>query len=67
LIQKLFRRNSQFKDASEIYDLFRRGMMTGDILPLGRLIDRTFGKGTLRRIGELDSDIDAQEKFIKSL
>lgn len=67
LIEKLFRRNSQFKDVSEIHDLFRRGMMTGDILPLGRLIDRTFGKGTLRRIGELDSDIDAQEKFIKSL
>jgi len=67
LIQKLFRRNPQFKDESEIHDLFRMGMMTGDILPLGRLIDRTFGKGTLRRIGELDLDIDAQEKFIKLL
>jgi hypothetical protein len=67
LIQKLFRRNSRFKDVSEIHDLFRRGMMTGDILPLGRLIDRTFGIGTLRRIGELDSDIDTQEKFVKSL
>jgi hypothetical protein len=42
-------------------------MMTGDILPVGRLIDRTFGRGTLRQIGELDSDIDKQEKFVKSL
>jgi hypothetical protein len=67
LIQKLLRRNPQFKDVSEIHDLFRRGMITGDILPLGRLIDRTFGRGTLRRIGELDSDIDTQEKFVQSL
>lgn len=67
LIQKLFRRNPQFKDVSEVHDLFRRGMITGDILPVGRLIDRTFGRGTLRQIGELDSDIDTQEKFVKSL
>ena len=67
LIQRLFRRNPQFKDVSEVHDLFRRGMMTGDILPVGRLIDRTFGRGTLRQIGELDSDIDKQEKFVKSL
>jgi hypothetical protein len=42
-------------------------MMTGNILPVGRLIERTFGNGTLRRIGELDQDMQAQEEFVNSL
>jgi len=44
-----------------------KGMMTGDILPVGRLVDKTFSKGTLRKIGELDSDIKMQEEFVDSL
>jgi hypothetical protein len=67
LIEKLLQRNPQFEDASEINDLFRKGMMIGNILLLGRLIDGTFGRGTLRHIGELDSNISAQEAFVKSL
>ena len=47
--------------------MFRRGMMTGDILKLGKLIESTFGRGTLRGIGNLDSNLQAQEKFIESL
>lgn len=29
-------------------------MITGNILPVGRLIDTTFGKRTFRQIGDLD-------------
>jgi len=68
LITKLFERNAQkFRSADEVAVLFTKGMMTGNILPLGKLIDGTFGKGTLRKIGELDSDIAAQEQFVESL
>lgn len=68
LIDKVFKKNSErFDDKEEIFEIFLKGMMTGNILPLGRLIDGTFGKGTLRKIGELDSDIKAQQEFIDSL
>lgn len=68
LIDKITERNSgEFKDREEVFEVFAKAMMTGNLLPVGRLIDGTFGKGTLRRIGQLDGDIEAQEAFIKSL
>ncbi len=68
LIDKILERNSEkFKDREEVFEIFAKGMMTGNILPVGRLIEKTFGNGTLRRIGELDQDIKAQEDFVNSL
>lgn len=68
LIDKIFEKTSrQFGDKEEIFELFAKGMMTGNLLPIGRLVDGTFGKGTLRRIGELDDDIKTQEEFVGSL
>ena len=68
LIDKLFERNlEKFQDREEVFEVFAKGMMTGNILPVGRLVEETFGKGTFRKIGELDEDIQAQEAFIGSL
>jgi hypothetical protein len=68
LIDKIFERNPEkFQDREDVFEIFSKGMMTGDILPLGRLIERTFGNGTLRSIGELDQNIRAQEEFVNSL
>lgn len=68
LINNLFEKNlEKFNDKEEVFEVFAKGMMTGDILSAGRLIDKTFGRGTLRKIGELDQNIEAQEKFIISL
>lgn len=68
LIAKLFERNPQkFSNETEVCAVFTKSMMTGDLFSLGKLVDGTFGKGTLRKIGELDDDIDAQEQFVKSL
>jgi hypothetical protein len=67
LSAKLFKGNPQFHTEEEVIEFFKKCMITGNILPLGRLIDGTFGKGTLRKIGELDSDVEAQEKFVDSL
>jgi len=68
LIDRVFEKNpNKFQDRKEVFEVFAKGMMTGDILPMGRLIERTFGNGTLRRIGELDQDIQAQEEFVNSL
>ncbi len=68
LVGKLFERNlEQFTNQDEVFEEFAKGMMTGNILPVGRLIERTFGKGTFRKIGELDEDIQAQIEFVDSL
>lgn len=68
LIDKLFERNpGEFKDREEVFEVFAKGMMTGNILPVGKLIEGTFGNGTLRKIGELDKDVKAQEEFVNAL
>lgn len=68
LLERLYERNpEQFTDKQAVFEVFAQGMMTGNLLPIGRLVDSTFGRGTLRRIGELDDDLDAQEEFVKSL
>jgi hypothetical protein len=68
LVGVLFARNpARFQRRDDVFDIFARGMMTGNLLPVGRLIDSTFGRGTLRRIGELDGDRDAQLAFVQGL
>jgi hypothetical protein len=42
-------------------------MLGGNLLTIGKLIDRTFGKGTFRKIGESDSDPKKLREFIGSL
>lgn len=68
LTDKLYEQNKEnVKDREEIFEMFAEAMFTGNIYELGKMIDTTFGKGTLRKIGELDENIEEQEKFIKSL
>lgn len=68
LIHKIFDRNSNdFENEQQIFELFASSIITGNILTLGKLIDSTFPKGTFRKIGELDSNIEKQEAFIDGL
>lgn len=68
LVDRLFTQNkAAFTDREQVFDMFVGGMMRGTLLPLGRLIDSTFGKGTFRKLGELDSDINAQTEFVRKL
>lgn len=65
LIKKLFDKNSnKFKNHEEIFDLFLEGKFTGNILPIGKLIDKTFGKGTFKKLGE-STYIDSQDGMIE--
>ncbi|RJQ34692.1 hypothetical protein C4568_02060 [Candidatus Parcubacteria bacterium] len=53
LIDKIFEKNlARFKNREEVFDVFARAKFSGNILPLGRLIDTTFGSGTFRKIGQ---------------
>jgi len=68
LLEKIFKKNpKKFQNKDTIFETFAKSMMTGNLLPIGRLIDGTFGKGTMRRIGELDGNIEAQEEFVNTL
>jgi hypothetical protein len=42
-------------------------MFSKNLLAVGKLIDKTFGGGTFRKIGRLDSDPEKLLKFISSL
>ena len=68
LIDKLLERNkNKFKSRDEILDIFTNTMLSGNIIPLGRLVDETFGRKTFSQIGELDDEIERLEKFIEGL
>ena len=44
--------NGGFKTKEEVFDLFARANYSGNILPVGRVVERTPGKGSFRRIAE---------------
>lgn len=68
LLDKLYEQNREdFRDREEIFELFTKSMLSGNLLPIGKLIDRAFGKGTFRKIGELDDNIEEQSKFVQNL
>ncbi len=67
LIGKIYVGHEDFEVPGDVFDIFAKATMTGNILPLGRLIDGVFGKGTFRRIGELDKNIKELKDFVSSL
>jgi hypothetical protein len=68
LIDKLFFKNrEEFRSRKQISDMFVKAMLGGNILPIGKLIDRTFGKGTFRKIGELDAEPEKLKEFVDAL
>jgi hypothetical protein len=68
LLDKLYQKNQdKFKDKEEVFDIFAKSMLNGNLMPVGKLVDRTLGKGSFRKIGELDSDVKKQKEFIDNL
>lgn len=56
-----------FFDDRDVFHLFALGMVRGNILPLGRLIDRTFGHGTFRELGSASNTPASLLAFAQSL
>jgi hypothetical protein len=72
LVDKIFAKNlDKFKSRDEVFDIFAKAMLDGNIMPLGRLLEKSFArpgrKLILRQLAELDSDIEKQREFIESL
>ena len=71
LIDKIFERNKgNFNNREEIYLLFEKSYVTGDMVKIGMLIDQTFGAGTFRKLGVLSPSIiedQDQKDFLEAL
>lgn len=68
LVQKIYARNEDaFADADAVFDEFARASLSGNLLPLGKLVDETFGAGTFRNIIEADADIHKLQQIVKGL
>lgn len=53
LIDELYKRNtSDFESREDVFNLFAQATLTGRILRVARLIEKTFGKEVFRAIGE---------------
>lgn len=53
LIDQIYERNrDQFESREEIFAVFARAVLTGRLLDLGRLIEKSLGKGPFRMLGQ---------------
>ncbi|MDE2001452.1 MAG: hypothetical protein KGI60_02710 [Patescibacteria group bacterium] len=66
LMDKIWNKHKdEFKDQEAVFDCFVKAYMTGNLLPIGRLIEDTFGKGSLRKIAELDMSEEQKKEKVK--
>lgn len=57
LVDELYEKNKDdFELREDVFKLFAEATMVGRLLPVARLIEKTFGKGSFRMIGERSAD-----------
>lgn len=62
LLQKIAAKNPQtFSTTDEIFEVFARASMQGNMLPVARLIDKTFGKGSFKNLAGAKNKQELQE------
>jgi len=53
ILEEIHRKNTDtFKNTEEVFTLFVRAMIRGDLLPLARAVENTYGKGSFRKLGK---------------
>lgn len=55
------------KKDSEIFDMFVKATVNGNYIPIARTIEKSFGRGKFRELGESSVDLESFEKFVDSL
>jgi len=54
LIDKIYSANQdKFQNREEVFDVFAKAMFDGNILPIGRLLDKTFDDGTFTKLSHI--------------
>ena len=64
-IQKQF--SDKFKNPDDVYKLFLKAHFDGNILEIGRLVEKTFGKSSFRVLGSMDEDENSGELCLEHL
>jgi len=64
-IQKEF--SKQYKNHDDVYELFLKAHFTGKLLEIARLIEKTFGKGSFRMVGNMTDDPESGILHLESL
>lgn len=53
LVDDLYAKNqASFPSWEEVFNLFVQGALTGKLLPIARLVEKTYGKGSFRELGK---------------
>ncbi|MBX4190155.1 hypothetical protein KW791_02580, partial [Candidatus Parcubacteria bacterium] len=53
LAEDLYEKNkTEFQSPEEVFTLFAKAALSGRLLPVARLIEKTYGKGKFRELGE---------------
>lgn len=50
------RSNGEFQSPEEVINLFLKGQVTGNILSIARVIEKSFGKGSFRKLGQITQE-----------
>jgi len=66
LIDKIHQKSPE-KSKEEIFNTFVEAVMTGRIVNLGKMIDRSFGNGTFGNIAASGNDVNNLEKYVDNL
>jgi hypothetical protein len=73
LFRKIFERSplrfegkTEEEAEEELFTMLQKAMFTGNILPFGRLFNETFGRGTFREFGHLQTNDEIRE-FVEAL
>lgn len=64
-IQKEF--PDQYKNIDDIHKVFLKAHFTGQLLPIARLVEKTFGEGSFRLLGNMDTDQASGVLHLESL
>lgn len=63
LAEDLFVKNTgNFANKEEIMEMFIKAQVTGNILPVARLFEKTYGKGSFRKLGEETGTVEKVEE-----
>lgn len=64
LINDIYDKNKEkFASAEDVFQIFVRAVFDGNLFPVAKLVERTFGKGSFRRIGKEDAKKSILEKI----
>jgi hypothetical protein len=64
-IQKQF--PEQFQSPDDVYKVFLNAHFTGRLLPIARLVEKTFGEGSFRLLGNMDTNKKSGVLHLESL